>query len=416
MFAVAGTPAAVHERRRAAGRSWPLILALLIVVAAAAGAAVFYLRRNNVQTITVQRGTVVQAFYATGTVRPNFEYTIKSKGQGNLVSLLVREGSHVAKDQLLARIDDRQLRFAVEQLQAQLQESQAMAAENSPMHNELIAKLTEAKSQFEISDREVTRVQKLFDQGGANIADLDNSRRGHVQWANNIAALNAQIENWRIDSANKVEITQAQLSKAQADLADTEIRSPIDGVVLERYVEEKEVVSLNQKLLLLANPQDLIMKAAVDEEDVARTEIGKTVDMQLYAFADRVLQGKVFEILPTADPANKTYEVKVQFVDPPAKLRVGMTAELNFIENVRENTLLIPTSAILDDQVYVPRDGKYQPVDVKVGVRSLEKVEILDGLKEGDSIVADVKQVAPVKLPPVQAPVVPTRKGDVAAE
>jgi multidrug efflux pump subunit AcrA (membrane-fusion protein) len=136
----------------------------------------------------------------------------------------------------------------------------------------------------------------------------------------------------------------------------------------------------------------------------------------LYAFADRVLQGKVFEILPTADPANKTYEVKVQFVDPPAKLRVGMTAELNFIENVRENALLIPTSAILDDQVYVPRDGKYQPVDVKVGVRSLEKVEILGGLKEGDSIVADVKQVAPVKLPPVQAPVVPTRKGDVAAE
>jgi RND family efflux transporter MFP subunit len=412
MDAVAGT--AVRGRRREAGRAWVWILALLVVVAGITTGGIFYLRRNAVQTITVQRGTVVQAFYATGTVRPNFEYAIKSKGQGNLVALLVREGSHVAKDQLLARIDDRQLHFAVEQLESQLKEAQAMAAENSPQHGELIAKLTEARSQYEIADRELARVQKMYEQNAATMADLDNTRRGHVQWANMIASLNAQVENWRIESANKVEVTQAQLSKAKADLADTEIHSPIDGVVLERYVEEKEVVALNQKLLLVANPQDLIMKAAVDEEDVARTEIGKTVDMQLYAFGDRVLQGKVFEILPTADPANKTYEVKVQFIDPPVKLRVGMTAELNFIENVRENTLVIPTSAIMDDHVYVPRGGKYEAVDVKVGARSLEKVEILGGLKEGDSIVADVKQVAPVKLPPVKAPVVPTRKGDVA--
>ncbi len=182
-----------------------------------------------------------------------------------------------------------------------------------------------------------------------------------------------------------------------------EIRSPIDGVVLERYVEEKEVVALNQKLLLVANPKDVLMKAAVDEEDVARTEIGKTVQMQLYAFADQVMEGRVIEILPTADPANKTYEVKVQFVDPPAKLRVGMTAELNFIEDVRTGTLVIPTSAVQDDKVYMLRNGQYEPVDVKVGIRSLEKVEILSGLQEGDSIVADTKQVAPVKLPPTKA-------------
>jgi len=406
----------IRPCRRPAGRALPWLLAIVLLLGAAVTTGAWLWRPASIQTIKVQRGSVVKAFYATGTVRPNFEYVIKSKAQGNLVTLLVREGAVITKDQLLARIDDRQLRYEVERLEAELQETRAMAADNSPQRTELLAKLTEARSQYEIADRELERMQKAFDRAAAAMADLDTARRSHVQWANTIATLNSQLENWKIESANRVAVAQAKLSKAQADLADTEIHAPIDGVVLERYVEEKEVVALNQKLLLVANPRDLLMKAAVDEEDVARTEIGKTVQMQLYAFSDQVFQGRVFEILPTSDPANKTYEVKVQFVAPPARLRVGMTAELNFIEAVRENTLIVPTAALQDDTVYRLHNGQYEPTPVQVGVRSLEKVEILSGLQEGDPIAADTKQVAPVKLPPVQAPIVPTRKGDVAGK
>lgn len=223
----------------------------------------------------------------------------------------------------------------------------------------------------------------------------------------------------------------ANLQKAQANLADATVVSPIDGIILERYVENQEVVGINEQLVLIAAPDDLLMKAAVDEEDVTRAKVGQTVDMQLYAFQNRngvggtgggeptILTGKVMEILPSANPANKTYEVKVKFDQKPPGLRVGMTGELNFIESeTAENAaLVIPTSAILDGKVYRREAGHYVAVEVKTGTRTLDEVQIVSGVAEGDEIVKDAKQVAPVKLPPPKEPVVPTRTGDdVAAE
>ncbi len=199
MFAVIKQTHNGTARQRQAGRTWLIILILLIIVLSMSAGGFIILRRGNVQTIKVERGTVVKAFYATGTVRPNFEYPIKSKGQGILVNLLVREGDRVYKDQIVARVDDRQLRFEVERLVAELKETQAMAAENSPQRTELLAKLEEAKAQFEISEREMARVQKSFDQSAAAISDLDAARRGHVQWANTIAGLNSQLENGRVN-------------------------------------------------------------------------------------------------------------------------------------------------------------------------------------------------------------------------
>src|SRR5205085_9291060 len=110
-------------------------------------------------------------------------------------------------------------------------------------------------------------------------------------------------------------------------------------------------------------------------------------------------------------PTNKTYEVKVQFLENPQRLRVGMTGELNFIESASEkrDALVVPSSAVLDKKVYrALRAGKYEPVEVTTGIRTLEKIEIKTGLNEGDIIVTDAKQVAPVKLPPRKAPSVPT--------
>ena len=133
-----------------------------------------------------------------------------------------------------------------------------------------------------------------------------------------------------------------------------------------------------------------------------------------------ILQGRVIEILPSANAANKTYEVQVKFIDPPEGLRVGMTGELNFIERESglKQALIVPSSAVLDKKVYRtkntqnPLGGGFEAVPVKIGVRTLDKVEILEGVKEGDVVVQDAKMVAPVKLPPQQQPVVPTRTGD----
>jgi multidrug efflux pump subunit AcrA (membrane-fusion protein) len=406
----------------------PLTVALLLVLAAGAGVYFYLQRRNNVATVAVTRGTVVRAFYATGVVRPDFEYLIKSKAQGALVGFDKREGSHVSKGERIARVDDKALKFEVERLTAEVAEARKQAAEDSPQRTEVVARLNEAKQQEALARENLERTQQSFDRRAANFTDLDAARRTQVQWVNTIAALESQLGTWRIASQRALEVAEANLRKAQANLAEADVISPIDGILLERYVENQEVVGINQKLVLIAAPDDMLMKAAVDEEDVTRTRIGQKVEMQLYAFQNRddggkprIFQGKVTEILPSANLTNKTYEVKVAFTERPALLRVGMTGELNFIEEesgLRE-ALILPTSAVLDKKVYRERTGgigkSFEAVPVEIGVRTLDKVEIRSGLSEGDRVVLDAKQVAPVKLPPQKQPVVPTRTGDEVA-
>lgn len=414
------------------GLGWlPIMLLLLLLASSAAAAYWFLLRTPNIPTITVSRGTVVKAFYATGVVRPDFEYTLKSRTQGSLLGLDKREGAHVSKGEVLARIDDRQLQFEVEKCRAELEEAQKQARDDAPQRAEIAARLAEAKQQFAIADSNLKRVLTSYDQGASNPTDVDNARRAHVQWANSAAALESQIGTWKIESQRRVDVASANLRKAQANLADCDVSSPIEGLILERYVEAQQIVGINEKLFLLAAPDDLLMKAAVDEEDITRTEPGQKVLMQLYAFQDpaaadpaagsrlKILEGRVVEILPSANPANKTYEVKVKFVDRPARLKVGMTGELNFIESEsqRNGVLVVPSSAVLDQKVYRPAGGRrYEAIPVKLGLRTLEKIEITAGLNEGDIIVADAKQVAPVKLPPQKPPIVPTRTGDDVAD
>jgi multidrug efflux pump subunit AcrA (membrane-fusion protein) len=400
----------------------------LLVLLAGAGLYVFLQRRGNVATVPVTRGTVVRAFYATGVVRPDFEYVIKSKAQGALLGFEKREGSHVSRGERLARVDDKTLKFEVERLAAEVAEARKQASDESPQRTEIVARINEAKQQEVLARENLARTQASFDRTAANYTDLDAARRSHVQWINTVSALEGQLGTWRIASQRALEVAEANLRKAQANLAEADVVAPIDGFVLERYVENQEVVGINQKLVLVAAPDDMLMKAAVDEEDVTRTRIGQKVEMQLYAFQDRdnlgkprIFQGKVTEILPSANLTNKTYEVKVAFDRKPELLRVGMTGELNFIEEESglKEALIVPTSAVLDKKVYREKAGgigrSYEAVPVELGVRTLDRVEIRSGVKEGDVVVLDAKQVAPVKLPPQKQPVVPTRTGDEVA-
>jgi HlyD family secretion protein len=411
---------------------WLPLTAVLVVLLAGGGTAAYFLTRpKNVATVEVTKGTVIRAFYATGVVRPDYEYVLKSKAQGALVGFEKREGGHVSKGERLGRVDDKQLTYEVERYAAELAEAKKQAADDAPQRRELLARQNEAKQQLDLARQNLERTQASFNSKAANYNDLDAAKRIEVQWANNAAAIESQIGTWRIASQRAVDVAEANLRKAEANLADAEVVSPIDGIILERYVENQEVVGLNQKLVSVAAPDDLLMKAAVDEEDVTRARVGQRVEMQLYAFQDRdglgsgkILTGKVLDILPSANPANKTYEVKIEFVDRPAALRVGMTGELNFIEEASaEERLIVPSSAVLDKKVYRVRGGdgggrlvrSYEAVPVKVGIRTLDKAEILEGLSAGDVVVADAKQVAPVKLPPAKQPVVPTRTGDEVA-
>jgi HlyD family secretion protein len=107
--------------------------------------------------------------------------------------------------------------------------------------------------------------------------------------------------------------------------------------------------------------------------------------VKLYAYADRQFTATVLLILPA--PNNQRYTLNLDFDQPPGNLLTGETGEMNIISATREHALLIPTRAVLTDRVWVVQDGMVKPRTVKVGLRNLEQVEILEGLAEGETVV-----------------------------
>jgi multidrug efflux pump subunit AcrA (membrane-fusion protein) len=154
-------------------------------------------------------------------------------------------------------------------------------------------------------------------------------------------------------------------------------------------------VAVNDHILQLADvtPAHLIMRAQVDEEDKnllrPPTPDGQRqiVKMTLYAYPNEILTGSVDKIYDKADPDRRTYEVDVDFDKPDPRLAAGMTGELNFLVAEHDNAMIVPTQAVQAGNVLRVRDGQLEMPNIVVGIKSVERVEIVSGLNLGDEIV-----------------------------
>jgi HlyD family secretion protein len=140
-------------------------------------------------------------------------------------------------------------------------------------------------------------------------------------------------------------------------------------------------------LIADVRPEKLIMRAAVDEEDVTRLREGQTVRMTLYAFESRSFEGKVSKIYDQADAERRTFEVDVKFADAEPRLQPGMTGELAFIMDEKPKAVVIPSQAVQDGAELVVRDGRLAKVKHDIGLRGFERTEIRAGIKSGDRVV-----------------------------
>jgi RND family efflux transporter MFP subunit len=148
-------------------------------------------------------------------------------------------------------------------------------------------------------------------------------------------------------------------------------------------------LGVNDHLMQIADtrPEKLVMRAQVDEEDVTNVRTDQTVRMVLYAFPGRPFEGKVTQIYPKADPERRTFEVDVAPASPDAKFAAGMTGELAFEVTSKAETLIVPSQAVQDGQVYLVRDGRLRRVDAAVGIKGVEKAELLSGVAPGDRVL-----------------------------
>ena len=311
-------------------RSW----IILAVLAALAGGGLWwrYGRGQEVQLQAVGRGTAAEIVYATGVVEPVRWAKMASMARERIVEHCACEGRRVAEGDVLARLDDREVR----------------------------ANLAEQQARLALAQREVERVSQLLQRGVATQQAFDKATADLAQIRALIAATNERLGNYLI-------------------------LAPRAGVVLRQDGEVGEIADVGQILFRVGDPRPLQVTADVAEEDIPRVKVGQAVLLRTDAFKDRPLDGTVRDITPMGDTATKTFRIRIALPDD-TPLHFGMSVEANIVTREAKDVLLVPNEAVIGGAVFSVANGRIVRRPVETGIRGTRLTEVRTGLAEGDRI------------------------------
>lgn len=364
------------------------------------------------ETAEVQQGDLTVTVTATGTLEPVNQVDVGSELSGIIETVAVDFNDKVQRGQVLARLD-------TDKLQAQVLESRAALQSNEAKVTETQATVLETRLAFE-------RCEKLAERQLCTTGDLDTARAAHARARAAEASARAQVAEAR-----------ATLDGKETELAKTEIRSPIDGLVLLRQIEPGQTVAASlQAPILFTLAEDLAqmeLHVAVDEADVGRIAEGQTAAFTVDAWPERSFPARIIQVrfAPRTVEGVVTYETVLAVDNSDLALRPGMTATAVITVQELQDALLVPNAALRFTppataaaqprqrgafgmlfprpphtarrsnverngipQVWVLHDGEPEAVTVKTGASDGRFTELQSGeLQPGDQVVVDAVSV-----------------------
>lgn len=294
-----------------------------------------------IETAAIDTGDIKRTVATSGSVRPLITVEVGSQVSGQIREIYVDFNSPVVKGQLLAQIDPQSFESRVLQNRADLK----VASSNVIVQQ---ANIDRAEANLRRAQREYERAAPLSRKGTLSASELDTALADFESAKADVTMARAQLEN----ALATQEQRQASLESAEIDLERTKIRSPINGVVIERAVDPGQTVAASLSSPLLFNiAQDLSeiqIEANVDEADIGNVHEGNEVTFSVDAFPDLEFNGRVNQVRLAPNEANNvvTYTVIITADNPDLKLLPGMTAIVEIVTGKSENVLRVPNDAI----------------------------------------------------------------------
>jgi HlyD family secretion protein len=389
-----------------------IVIISIIIIAVLAGA--FYLLKPEtvaaedikIETTLAERGSVSNVVTATGTIEALLTVEVGTQVSGIIEEIYVDFNTYVKKGQLLAKLDTTNLAAVLEQSQASVDN---------------------AKAELDYQEANLERMKPLFEKNLISQADFDQV----------LYSFNKAKASYRSQLASH--------KRNQINLDYALIYSPIDGIVLNRAVEEGQTVAASfntPTLFTIANDlTQMQVEANIDEADIGMVKEGQRVEFTVDAFPEEIFDGEVTEVRlePVVSSNVVTYTIVISAYNPEYKLMPGMTAQTEIYVIEKNDIIIVPSKAArftpdplimmsyMDNlgierpergdrdsedrpegsrpmgmkegedaptMVWVMKDDMIRPQIVTLGMDDDKNVEIIDGLKEGDKIVLSMKDVS----------------------
>jgi len=375
-------------------KTWWVVGSLVVVIGLAGGVAA--LKRGPeptpVQTVVVGRADLQAKVTANGKVQAQKKVDISATIPGQVTQLAVREGDQVRKGQFLLQIDAVNPRAAARSSEFSMQA--------------LLRERDSAAFNRDQTRADAERAEENFRAGILPEADVQQARTAAATAEATLAAAERRVEQAR-----------ATLEGAQDTLAKTTVRSPIDGIVTARRVEEGEVAVIGVQnspgtvLLTISDMSVVESEMEVDETSIPAVAVGQEALIRIDAYPNRTFRGTVTEvgsspILAASATEAIKFKVKVRIEDPPAGIKPGLSVQADILTGFAAQALTIPIQALVlreierapgeapargaprdEEGVWVVGDGVVRFQAVKTGLLGELSLEVVDGLAGGEEIV-----------------------------
>jgi RND family efflux transporter MFP subunit len=356
----------IDQEARGGGRRGGVLAFVALVLVAGAAGAWFWTQRAQAATVKIAVVTAASGggavpgavLNASGYVTARRRATVSSKVTGKVLEVFVEEGKAVRKGQVLARLDDSQVRAA----------------------------LAVARAQLTTEEKVVGR------------AEVDTAQ-------STVESLKARIEL----AAQQVEVAQSQVAALEVDLGDMVVRAPFDGVAISKDAQPGEMISpisagggfTRTGICTIVDMSSLEIEVDVSESYINRVRPEQPVDAVLDAYPEWRIPASVITTVPTADRQKATVKVRIGFEKLDARILPDMGVKVSFL-NERQAAqpdvpvkprLMVPKTAVRTDGgqsvVYVVREDRVERRAVTVGAADGDQIEIVSGLASGDRIVVE---------------------------
>ncbi len=323
-------------------------------------------RAQMVQTGVVSSGKISEKVALTGSLKAKEQVDVNPKIQGRIVKINVDTGQAVARGALVAMIEDDEITQQLERSKAAIAVADASIAQRE-------AELNNAKA-------ELDRKKQLVDAGLLSRIELDT------------------LETRYRVAQSQLELARAQRRQSEAEQRELAIRqsqtrvySPINGVVAKRHVDIGAMASASTPIVTVVSVSPMVIDAKASERDIARIRRGAPVDVTVDSLPGRKFAGRVMRISPLLDPQTRNGLVEIEISNHDSMLKGEMFARIELDLGTERETTLLPRDALVyrgeKPGVYVIESDKARFIALETGLTQEDKVEIISGLKAGDTVI-----------------------------
>ncbi|MDX3915604.1 MAG: efflux RND transporter periplasmic adaptor subunit [Pseudosphingobacterium sp.] len=327
---------------------------------------------------------IEDAVFASGHIEQENQYTVSASVEGIILSVPVKEGDSVIKNQLIAGIKSDVQNNQLEDAKVVYNNAASNTSPNAPQLKQIQTQINQAQKQLALDKENYTRYKDLFAKKSVSQLDFEKAELQYHASQNNLLALQKNYNEAEDALKLNEQRSLVQVHTQKSVLSDYQLTTTLSGMVINVFKKQGELIRKGEAIAEIGSGA-FIIKLFVSEDDIAKINIGQSVAVSINTYTGKTFPAKITKIYPAFDQTEQSYVLEAKFTQLPEKMFSGTQLQANIQTGNRSNVLVIPTPYVVKESYVKLENGEERKI--VTGSKNSDWTEVVSGITEKDVIV-----------------------------